>query len=100
MKESAMCPDGSCFTDHDVHRVLEKAGCYRFAGSEWFECTLEEVEQAIFAVKNRKLDMSKRIADFPMRPEQEKAVELIDKEMEKLDVKLIARYCILSNRAY
>ena len=68
--------DGTYFTDHDVHKVLEKAGCHRFAGSEWFECTLEEVEQAIFAVKNRKLDMNKRIADFPMRPEQKKAVEL------------------------
>ncbi|MGN0689017.1 MAG: GIY-YIG nuclease family protein, partial [Oscillospiraceae bacterium] len=26
MKESAMCPDGSCFTDHDVHAVLKRNG--------------------------------------------------------------------------
>lgn len=68
--------DGTYFTDHDVHKVLEKAGYYKFPNTEWFECTLEEVEQAIFAVKNHKTDISKRIADFKMRPEQEKAVEL------------------------
>ena len=68
--------DGTYFTDHDVHKVLEKAGCHRFSGSEWFECTLEEVEQAIFAVKNHKFDITKRIANFKMRPEQAKAIEL------------------------
>ena len=75
--------DGTYFTDHDVHKVLEKAGCHRFAGSEWFECTLEEVEQAIFAVRNHKFDMNKRIANFKMRPEQAKAVELTSNYFRK-----------------
>jgi len=83
LDEVAIRLDGTYFTDHDVHKVLEKAGCYRFAGSEWFECTLDEVKQAIFAVKNRKLDISKRIADFPMRPEQEKAVEFTSEYFKK-----------------
>ena len=26
LKESAMCTDGSCFTDHDVHAMLETEG--------------------------------------------------------------------------
>lgn len=73
--ELAIRNDGTYFTDHDVHKVLEKANCYRFPNSEWFECTLEEVEQAIFAVKNHKFDITKRIANFKMRPEQEKAVK-------------------------
>ena len=83
LDEVAIRFDGTYFTDHDVHKVLEKASCYRFDGSEWFECTLDEVRQAIFAVKNRKLDISKRIADFPMRPEQEKAVELTSEYFSK-----------------
>ena len=76
LDEIAIRKDGTYFTDHDVHKVLERAGYYKFPNTEWFECTLEEVEQAIFAVKNHKTEISKRIADFKMRPEQEKAVEL------------------------
>lgn len=76
LDEIAIRKDGTYFTDHDVHKVLERAGYYKFPNTEWFECTLEEVEQAIFAVKNHKTDISKRIADFKMRPEQAKAVEL------------------------
>ena len=29
LRESAMCPDGSCFTDHDIHRILERRGFRR-----------------------------------------------------------------------
>ncbi|MBE7702967.1 MAG: restriction endonuclease [Cyanobacteria bacterium SIG28] len=83
LDEIAIRFDGTYFTDHDVHRVLEKAGYYRFSGSEWFECTLEEVKQALFAVKNHKFDMSKRIANFKMRPEQAKAVKLTSEYFRK-----------------
>lgn len=75
--------DGTYFTDHDVHKVLEKAGYYKFPNTEWFECTLEEIEQAIFAVKNHKTEISKRIADFKMRPEQQKAVEVTSEYFKK-----------------
>ena len=34
LRESAMYPDGSCFNDHDVHRVLERKGVQR-VGGEW-----------------------------------------------------------------
>ena len=29
LRESAMCPDGSCFTDHDVHRILVRRGFHQ-----------------------------------------------------------------------
>lgn len=76
LDEIAIRNDNTYFTDHEVHKVLEKLGCYRFPNSEWFECTLEEVQQAIFAVKNHKTEVSKRIANFKMRPEQEQAVKV------------------------
>ena len=75
------------FTDHEVHKVLEKLGCYRFPNSEWFECTLEEVQQAIFAVKNHKIDVSKRIANFKMRPEQAQAVKMTSEYFRKYSYK-------------
>ena len=76
LEEIAIRKDGTYFTDHDVHMVLERAGYYKFPNTEWFECTVEEVEQAIFAVKNHKTDLTKRIADFRMRPEQAQAVKV------------------------
>ena len=76
LDEIAIRNDNTYFTDHEVHKVLEKLGCYRFPNSEWFECTLEEAQQAIFAVKNHKTEVSKRIADFKMRPEQAQAVKV------------------------
>lgn len=75
------------FTDHEVHKVLENLGCYRFPNTEWFECTLEEVEQAIFAVKNHKIDVSKRIANFKMRPEQAQAVKMTSEYFRKYSYK-------------
>ena len=37
-RESAMYPDGSSFTDHDVHRVLKRKKITGMGG-EWFRCT-------------------------------------------------------------
>ncbi len=75
LDEIAIRKDGTYFTDHDVHKVLENSRYYKFPNTEWFECTLEEIKEAIFAVKNKKTDITKRINDFPMRPEQKKAVK-------------------------
>ena len=76
LEEIAIRKDGTYFTDHDVHKILERTGYYKFPNTEWFECTLEEVEQAIFAVKNHKTELTKRIANFSMRPEQAQAVKV------------------------
>lgn len=83
LDEIAIREDGTYFTDKDVHKVLEKMNCFRFEHSEWFECTLEEVKQAIFAVRNHKTDATKRIANFKMRPEQEKAVKITSEYFRK-----------------
>lgn len=76
LDEIAIRNDNTYFTDHEIHKILENLGCYRFPNSEWFECTLDEVQQAIFAVKNHKSEVSKRIANFKMRPEQAQAVKV------------------------
>ena len=39
-RESAMYPDGSSFTDHDVHRVLKRKQITGMGG-EWFRCTVD-----------------------------------------------------------
>lgn len=83
LDETAIRDDGTYFTDHNVHEILRKSGCYQFTNTEWFECTLEEVQQAIFAVKNHKTKISKHCNDFPMRPEQKRAVEITSEYFKK-----------------
>lgn len=75
LAESAMTDDGLAFRDHDVHAALVRAGVHRRDG-EWFECTTDEVHAAIDAVKTgSKLKSLKTKAKFPMRPEQQAAVD-------------------------
>ncbi|WP_276641835.1 GIY-YIG nuclease family protein [Trichococcus flocculiformis] len=74
LAESAMRSDGSCFFDHEIHRVLEKKRVIR-VGGEWFRCTVEDVKAAIIAVKTRTENEGNRTSDFRMRPEQKEAVE-------------------------
>ena len=83
--ESAMDADGAIFTDHDVHRMLERAGFHALKSnlnseekdrkSEWFRCTVNDVEQAIFAVKHGLSTSTARTQTFKMRPEQAQAVK-------------------------
>ena len=71
--EPAQRPDGSTFTDRDVHRRLKSLG-YANTTNEWFRCTVEDVKAAILAVRYNNVDLVDRTADFSMRPEQEEAV--------------------------
>ncbi len=73
LKEFAMYSDGSSFTDHDVHRVLEKKHKER-VGGEWFRCTVDDVKAAILAVRGHSENVENRTQNFKMRPEQEYAV--------------------------
>jgi hypothetical protein len=73
-RESAMYPDGTSFTDHDVHRVLKQKRISGMGG-EWFKCTVPDVRAAVLAVKNRTANVENRTADFGMRPEQQEAVD-------------------------
>ena len=72
--ESAMRPDGSCFLDHDVHRLLKARG-FPCAGGEWFRCGVDDVCAAVVSLRNGDTRSQTRTLDFAMRPEQVRAVE-------------------------
>jgi len=72
--EPAVRADGSTFDDHAVHKVLDAAGVQR--SSEVVEATLGEIRAAIAAVRAGRTFDPTRTDDFPMRPEQEAAVDV------------------------
>lgn len=78
LKESAMCPDGSCFTDHQVHRILERNGFTHLNEgkdrNEWFFCKEQDVLAAIKELRTGIRADRERNESFEMRPEQEEAV--------------------------
>ena len=60
LTESAMTNDGSCFTDKNVHKLLERKGFHRLnpldKTDEWFDCSMEDVKQPFFhCVQVRKM---------------------------------------------
>ena len=77
--ESAMSTDGSCFTDKDVHRLLERKGCKRLnpldRTDEWFRCSVADVMAAILSLRTGTANEENRTQNFTMRPEQFRAVE-------------------------
>ena len=70
----AMRHDGTSFDDHLIHSILRKDHVRNPEG-EWFECDVYKVERAIAAAIEGKNTMVDRIYDFPMRPEQKRAVD-------------------------
>jgi hypothetical protein len=79
LEESAMANDGSCFTDKDVHKLLERKGCPRLnpldKTDEWFRCTVEEVQAAVLSLRTGTENVENRTQSFSMRPEQSRAVD-------------------------
>ena len=73
LQRPAMRRDGSTFDDHLIHRILRK-NRIRNPEGEWFVTDVATVERAIASAAQGKEMMVERIYDFPMRPEQEKAV--------------------------
>ncbi len=77
--ESAMSNDGSCFTDKDVHRILERKGFRRLnpmdRTDEWFRCSASDVIAAILSLRTGSDNVENRTQNFTMRPEQFRAVE-------------------------
>ncbi len=77
--ESAMSNDGSCFTDKDVHRLLERKGCKRLnpldKTDEWFRCSVADIMAAILSLRTGVANEENRTQNFTMRPEQFCAVE-------------------------
>ncbi|MGB1360804.1 MAG: DEAD/DEAH box helicase family protein [Alphaproteobacteria bacterium] len=74
LDEPAVKNDGTTFTDKDIHRYLDKQGKKNIK-NEWYDCTLNDVENAIISIRYNKQYSPERIHDFSMRPEQQKAVE-------------------------
>ena len=79
-KESAMRPDGTCFTDKDVHKLLRRKGVKQFNEgedtNEWFACSREEALTAIEELRTETRFEGQRNWDFEMRGEQKAAVEM------------------------
>ena len=77
--ESAMSNDGSCFTDKDVHKLLERKGFRRLnpmdKTDEWFKCSVSDVRAAILSLRTGTSNVENRTQNFAMRPEQFRAVK-------------------------
>lgn len=77
--DSAMKSDGSCFTDKDVHNLLERHGFMRLNPEdktcEWFKCNLNDIKAAIVALQSGNRNIENRTETFGMRPEQYNAVK-------------------------
>lgn len=78
IKESAMRPDGSCFTDRDVHALLRRKGFLQLNEgtdkNEWFRCSVKDVLSAIMTLREEITSDENRTAIFKMRPEQVLAI--------------------------
>lgn len=79
LKESAMRPDGTCFTDRDVHIILRRNGKLRLNEgtdkNEWFACTTTDIISAINELRYGIVTDELRTKTFRMRPEQTIAVQ-------------------------
>lgn len=79
LTESAMTNDGSCFTDKNIHKLLERKGFHRLnpldKTDEWFDCSMEDVKAAILSLRTGSENVENRTQSFDMRPEQFRAVE-------------------------
>ena len=79
LTESAMTNDGSCFTDKNVHKLLERKGFHRLnpldKTDEWFDCSMEDVKAAILSLRTGSENVENRTQSFGMRPEQFRAVK-------------------------
>lgn len=79
-KESAMRPDGTCFTDKDVHRLLRRKGFSQLNEgedrNEWFRCTLSDALAAVEELRTETRFEGQRTWNFSMRNEQKAAVEM------------------------
>ena len=82
-QEPAIYVDGGSFDDHKIHKYLDKNG-YQNVGGEWYKITVEQLNAAYIAVKNRIDNEENRDWSFSMRPEQKDAVDKTQKYFESL----------------
>ena len=76
LDELAIRNDGTFFTDHEIHRGLQRMGVVREKG-EWFRCSVELLKACIAYEKTGQYNTNEvRFHSFPMRPEQQRAVDM------------------------
>ena len=76
LDELAIRNDGTFFTDHEIHRGLQRMGVVREKG-EWFRCTVGQLKKCITNERTGQYDIdANRYHSFPMRPEQQRAVDM------------------------
>ena len=76
LNELAIRNDGTFFTDHEIHRGLQRMGVVRENG-EWFRCSVEQLKACITYEKTGQYDTdATRYQSFAMRPEQQRAVAI------------------------
>ena len=76
LDELAIRNDGTFFIDHEIHRSLQRMGVVREKG-EWFRCTVGQLKKCITNEKTGQYNTdATRYHSFPMRPEQQRAVDM------------------------
>lgn len=79
-KCSAMRPDGTCFTDKDVHNILRRKRFKQLNEgldrNEWFNCTVNDIQDAINELVTGIRLEGQRTWTFAMRDEQKFAVDM------------------------
>ena len=76
LDELAIRNDGTFFTDHEIHRRLQRMEVVREKG-EWFRCSVEQLKACITYEKTGQYDTdATRYHSFAMRPEQQRAVAI------------------------
>lgn len=86
-KHSAMRPDGTCFDDRAVHRVLRRKRFKQlYEGedrNEWFNCTVDDLNAAVEELITGIRLEGARIWTFSMRDEQKYAVNMTSEYFTK-----------------
>ena len=86
-KRSAMRPDGTCFTDKDVHKILRRKRFKQLNEgedrNEWFNCSVNDIEDAVNELITGIRLEGQRTWTFAMRDEQEYAVNMTAKYFAK-----------------
>ncbi|MBQ8289706.1 MAG: GIY-YIG nuclease family protein [Clostridia bacterium] len=79
-KHSAMRPDGTCFTDKDVHKILRRKRFKQLNEgedrNEWFNCSVRDIEAAVNELISGIRLEGQRTWTFSMRDEQADAVNM------------------------
>ena len=72
---SAIRSDGTSFIDKDIHKYLRKQGKRNPNNSEWFECSISDLQAAVLAIKENRQNIESRTFNFGLRPEQRQAID-------------------------